>query len=257
MKKQKLAEPLKNCIPEDILEKIFSKRWQFKEEGLAWVEKEISQISSKKEDAIDIIVSSIGVINYTLKAKVAQITLKSFKILSSILKVRTEKISTKSEMVMYIDNILYYTIEKISDNNKKIKEEAEKIFLELCNSPIFGLQICIASLVKLFDQKKQNQLPKITNIRLKLLEKIIEIYKSNSEINISIISDFVIKNLNNSNLDVRNTAQNLVKLIIKIMGEDKIKDKMLAWDKEYRTKLKLDSVEEPKNKKNLKQIPKK
>lgn len=240
------------------MEKIFDKRWQLKEQGLAWVEREISQIASKKDDAINIIVSSIGVINYTLKTKIAQITLKSFKILSSILKMKTEKISTKSEMVMYIDNILYYTIEKISENNKKINEEAEKMFLEYCNSPIFGLPICITSLVKVFDEKKQNQLPKIIIIRLKLLEKIIGILKSNSELNLSIIYDFVIKNLRHSNLEVRNISEQVIKSIIKIMGEDdKIKDKLRNWDKNYREILKLDSIEEPKKKKNPNEIKKK
>ena len=92
-KNQKLAEPLKICIPEEVLEKIFSKRWQFKEECLTWVEKEISQLSNKKEDFLNYYVCFFGVVNYTLKDKISQLVLKSLKVLSSLLNLHNVKVT--------------------------------------------------------------------------------------------------------------------------------------------------------------------
>ena len=247
-KNQKLAEPLKACIPEEILEKIFSKKWQFKEEGLNWVEKEITQISNKKEDFLNFYVSFFGVVHHTLKDKISQITVKSYKILNNLLKMQSVKVTGKSEMNMYVDNILIYVIEKISENNKKIKEASENMFLELCKSPVMGLQLCINSLIKFFDKKQQNVLPKVLVTRLKLLEKLILIYKMNSDMNFNMISDFIIRNLENSNQEVRNTAQLVMKVLIKTVGEDKLRPHLMAWNPNYLEVLKLEINETEENK---------
>lgn len=259
-KNQKLAEPLKICIPEEILEKIFSKRWQFKEEGLNWVETQISRLSPTKEDFLNLYVSFFGVLNYTLKDKITQIIMKSMKILISLLKIQTGKIAGKNEMVMYLDNILVYVIEKISESNKTIKEISETTFFELCKSSAVGLQLSINSLIKCIDQKKQNLLPKLIVVRLKLLEKLIEIYKMNSDMNFTLISEFIIRNLDYSNQDVRNTAQEVLKALIKTSGEDKIKPLLLSWNQNYYEILRLDpsdndrikKIRKPNNGKKLK-----
>jgi len=250
-KNQKLAEPLKICIPEEILEKIFSKRMQFKEEGLAWVEKELAQLSPKKDDFINYYVSFLGVVNYTLKDKISQIVLKALNVLSSLLKLQNAKVTGKSEMIMYIDNILTYVIEKISDNNKKIIEASENMFFELCKSQVVGLSLCLNSLIKVYDQKKQTQLPKFLVIRLKLLQKLIGIYKMNGDMNFNMISDFVIRNLDHSSLEVRNVAQEVTKSMIKVVGEEKMMPLLMAWNQNYQEVLRLGSEEsQGKNDKN-------
>ena len=248
-KNQKLAEPLKICIPEEVLEKIFSKRWQFKEEGLAWVEKEISQLSNKKEDFLNYYVCFFGVVNYTLKDKISQLVLKSLKVLSSLLNLHNIKVTGKSEMMMYQDNILTYVMEKISDNNKKVAEISESMFLELCKSPVFGLQLSINTLIKAFDQKNKTQLPKFLVIRLKLLQKLLGIYKTSPELNFTLVSDFVIRNLDHSSLEVRNVAQEVTKTLIKVAGEEKMVPLLLAWNQNYEEVLKLGKGKNEKTKK--------
>ena len=249
-KNQKLAEPLKICIPEEVLEKIFSKRWQFKEEGLTWVEKEISQLSNKKEDFLNYYVCFFGVVNYTLKDKISQLVLKSLKVLSSLLNLHNVKVTGKSEMMMYQDNILTYVMEKISDNNKNVAERSEAMFLELCKSPVFGLILSINTLIKAFDQKNKTQLPKFLVIRLKLLQKLLGIYKTSPELNFTLVSDFVIRNLDHSSLEVRNVAQEVTKTLIKMAGEEKMVPLLLAWNQNYEEVLKLGKGNNEKTKKS-------
>jgi len=76
---------------EAITRKIFSKTWQFREEGLAEVENMINL--GRIQDEARAFVNSIGAIRYTIGDKMAQVAQKSMNFLITVCNMMNPNIS--------------------------------------------------------------------------------------------------------------------------------------------------------------------
>jgi len=75
--------------------KIFSRTWQYREEGIQAIEQQLLNDSSIDEE--DGFVQGVGVVAYTLKDKMAQVAQKAMSFLSNLLKNMSPNLGASSQ----------------------------------------------------------------------------------------------------------------------------------------------------------------
>jgi hypothetical protein len=162
---------------------------------------------------------TLGAVRYTLSDKIANVSLKSMSLLGLLLKsVPTTKSSLKADSVEYLQSILLLLLEKIGDNNARVREIAEQSFLMLAKSEIVGPGPAVTSLLKTNKEKSVSQ--KHTIGRLNLLTSIVEDFRIDDfSVPFQPLVDYAIIGFTNSNSDIRNAAYNLLMAIYGCVGE--------------------------------------
>ncbi|CAD8188747.1 unnamed protein product [Paramecium pentaurelia] len=213
------AEPLIPILTEEFCQKIFSKQWGAREDGLKWLEDQIgrpTQVNS--QDPSIFFLSSIASINYTLGDKVAAVSIRSLSVLQSLLaKYPKIKINKSAEFNEHIDGILQSLMEKLGEQRK---ESAENAFLQMADHPSVGPAICVQHLIKGFvgKSKLQSSTKHIVG-RLAMLTELVKKYEiNNANMPYQPIVDFAVKLLDDKNEPIRTQAILLLVEVYKFTG---------------------------------------
>lgn len=224
----KLAEPLIPVIGEDLARKIFSKTWNLREDGLRILEQECGLEGRSKvinfSDPGNAFTAFMGVVNYTISDKIGQVSQRSMSFLQKILSKEPKSVGNRGELNAFIDGVIMGLLDKIGDNNAKVRQQAENSFISMTNSALVTCSYCVQALVK----NPTGNNTKLKNInstkhvlaRLGLLRQIIQEYKiANQNVPYNNVITYVIDKLENSNADIRQAAFNIIVDIYGIVGE--------------------------------------
>ena len=222
IQQEKFAEPFIHILGENICKQIFSKTWNFREEGLGKIQTELSKGSSSEIfgeiENTDIYTAVLGAIRYTIGDKIAQVTLKAMGLLGLLLKnLSPSRSSLRGEVAEYIQSCLASLLDKIGDNNARVREIAEQTYLMLARSEIVGSGLAVQAILRPNKEKSVSQKHNIG--RLNLLVAIVEEFRiDNSSVPFQPIVDYAITGFTNSNSDIRNAAYSLLMSIYKCVG---------------------------------------
>ena len=223
VQQSKQAEPFVHIIGEDLCRKIFSKNWQFREEGLDTIQSEIIKDGSSELfgqfESPDIYTGVLGAIRYTVGDKVAKVSLKSMGLLGVLLnQIPPSRSFIRGEASEYLQTTLVFLLDKIGDNNPRVSEIAEQSFLILAKSDIIGIGPAVQLILKPNKEKSASQKHNLG--RLNLLMSLVEEYQiDNSLIPFQPVVDYAITGFSNSNSEIRNAAYNLLMVIYGCTGE--------------------------------------
>lgn len=222
----KLCEGFIDVITERCCEQIFSKNWPQREEGLKFLENELNRPTTiHADDAASLFQAIFAVVNYTIGDKISQVSQRSLSLLMNLLAKPTPKFSPRNEMTTYIDNVLIVLLDKIGDNNARVKELAENAFLALANNPIITCQSCVNALIRGIQgekNKKSNSFRHLAGRLNVLLEFVRNFGINNANVPFQSTVDFAIKGLDHQNPEVRNAAIALLVEIYRIVGDHKL-----------------------------------
>ena len=222
----KLCENFIDILSEKCCEQLFSRNWPVREEGLKFLDNELSRPTIVRcEDSSALFQAYFAAIHYTIGDKVFQVSQRAVSLLLNLLAKPTPKFSPKNEMISFIDNVLGVLLEKVGDNNVRMKELAENAFLALANNPVITCQNCVNALIKGLQGEKNKKAASFRHLagRLNVLLEIIRSFGvNNANVPFTQSVEFAIKNLENSNPEVRNAAIGVLIEIHKIVGESKL-----------------------------------
>lgn len=235
-KEQKLdklsAETLKLCenfidiLTERCCEQLFSRNWPSREEGLKFIESELSRPTViRAENPGDLFQACFAAVNYTINDKIVQVSQRSLSLLLNLLSKPTPKFSPRSELSAYIENVLSVLLEKVGENNARIKELTESAFLALANSPIVSCASCVNALIRGVQGEKSKKASSFRHLagRLGVLLEIVRNFGvNNANVPFQSTVEFALKNLDHQNPEVRNACIALLVEIYKIVGENKL-----------------------------------
>ena len=154
-----VSRPLIQAFGEQVVRKIFSKTWQFRDEGLNDVEQMV--MGREVSDEAKGFVNAIGAVRYTLGDKMAQVAQKSMTVLINLCKGSTPTINNsnlKGELYSYTEPILSILSDKIGDNLVKVRSLAEDSMIAMAEHPSFGLSPVLTTLFRStqVSEKKEN-----------------------------------------------------------------------------------------------------
>ena len=222
----KLVENIIDIITDKCCEKLFSKNWVLREEGLKFLESELDRPTLiKAEDSASLFQAIFSAINFTIGDKISQVSQRSISLLLNLLSKPTPKFNAKNEMNSSIDNVLGVLLEKIGDNNARVKELAENAFLAMANNPFITCQSCVNALIRGLQGEKNKKSASFRHIagRLTVLLELVKNFGiNNANVPFASTVDFAVKNLDHSNPEVRNASIALLVEIYKIVGDQKL-----------------------------------
>ena len=221
----KLAEPLIPVIGEELACKVFSKSWNNREDALRTIDSDLSAGAKSrvinKSDNAAVFVALMGVAAHTINDKVAQVVLKSLGLLQTLLSQQPPNISSKAEVLSYIEGVMTGLLEKIGDNNARVKELADQVFMAMAYNPIVTSAACVNALTKPANAKnKTANSTKHIVARLNLLTQLVSEFKINTkEVPYQPVVSFAVEKLENSSPEVRTAASKLLVEIYGIVGD--------------------------------------
>ena len=218
------AEPLVPFLGEDICRKIFSKNWNAREEGMTTLETETTRDSGvlNSQDPGALFAAVMGAVSYTVSDKIIQVSQKSMTLLTTLLNKPPPKIHNKQELLTYVDSTSTGLLEKIGDNNPRNREMAEECYMQMARHKLVTCNFCVMQLLKNTSVGKHKTTNSTRHVvaKLGLLRQIIrEFGINNSEVPYTPVVDYVVRNLENSNVDIRTSASNLIIDIYKLVGD--------------------------------------
>ena len=164
----------------------------------------------------------MGAVSYTINDKIGQVCQKSMNTLILLMERQAPKISSKTELVVYTESTINKTLEKVGDNNARIREQAEQCFMAMVRNPIVSCNLCVNLLVKQTGPTSKNKIANSTRhiiAKLGLLRQIIKEFNiNNTDVPFNSVVDYVVKNLENSNVDIRTASFNILVDIYTLVG---------------------------------------
>ncbi len=133
----KASQPLIDIFGEQVVRKLFSKTWQFREEALNIIEEEAVN-NGRNYDSDELFVNSIGAVRFTIQDKMAQVLQRSIQLVQSVCECYPQvnfDSSMKTNFNIYSDVIISNLIDKIADNLQKVRQKAEDALIALCAHP--------------------------------------------------------------------------------------------------------------------------
>jgi len=219
----KFAEPLIPVLGEDLGCKLFSKSWNNREDALKVIEQEISGRARYINDGDPgaVFVAVMGAISYTINDKINQVVIKSMSVLQTLLSQEPPYISSKNELMSYIEGVMNGLLEKIGDNNARTRETAENGLLSMARHPVVTCSFCVNALVKTINPTKHKTSGSIKHIvaRLNTLRQLVQEFKINTkDVPYQPVVEYAVEKLENSAPEVRQAASHLLVDIYSIVG---------------------------------------
>lgn len=227
-----MVEPLIPYLGEEICHKLISKVWAEKQEGLQELNEELKKSQSdklKNDDPAGLFIAVIGAVTATIVDKIMQVSQRSMNVLQTLLSRPTPKITSRSELSIYLDQTTAALIDKSGDTNHRVREHAEACYMLMCKNPVVSCYYCVTQLIKntrLGNHKIANS-TRHTVAKLGLLRQIIKEFGiNNNDVPYAPIVEYVVGNIENSNAEIRNGAFNATVDIYRQVG-DKIRESLM------------------------------
>jgi centrosomal protein CEP104 len=222
VQQSKQSEPFIHILGEDLCKKIFSRTWQFREEGLGEIQNELSKGDSSnlfgESEVTDVYTGVLGSVRYTIGDKIAQVSLKAMGLLAALIKnLPIPKSSLRGDSSEYLQAVLPLLLDKIGDNNPRVRETAEQSYMMLAKSDFIGPGLSVQTILKPMKEKSTSQKHNLG--RLNLLVSMVEEFRiDNSYVPFQPIVDYALTSFTNSNSEIRNAAYNLLMVIYGCVG---------------------------------------
>jgi hypothetical protein len=153
-----------------------------------------------------VFVAAFGIISKASQDKIAQVALASMLLAIKLCKVIYPKLNLKNDFDLnrYVEKTCLGMMDKIGDNNSRLREKTEEAALAISSQPSVGPSVIIGSIVSKANVKKQaaNSVKHIFG-KLSLLKKAIEIHKVKG-VSWEQCIQYAISNLQHSASEIRN-----------------------------------------------------
>jgi hypothetical protein len=168
-------------------------------------------------------VATFGACSYTINDKIAQVCMQSMKTLNTVIDtLKCNKVSNP-EYNSYLEQILVGLMIKIGDSKTQMRELAEETVMNIAKCTNIGPNAIVTYFIR------THGVPKVTNdfkhlkARLHSLTNLVKSFGvGNAEIPLNPVIDFAVRNIENSNNDVRQAAVELIVESFKIVGNAKL-----------------------------------
>lgn len=155
------------------MKKFFSKTWQLREEALTDCEEAIHD-GQNDEDAV--FSASLGITLRALEDKIKQVNQKGMEFLNVLL---SSQLQSNSASPMELNGIIDILLEKLGENNQRIRDKAAECLLLFCNNPNVGASFVIDRITKGQIKKTAATSTKHIAGRLGLLERVLRNFDVN------------------------------------------------------------------------------
>ena len=206
---------------EETLTKLFSPKWQERDEELIHIEKMVkNQSEIKTTDKVGAFLAFLGAASFALSDNVNHVAQSGFNLLWAALESDPGKIQGRSELSQYCD----FTFQSLLEKMNKFTEKSEKSFLLLCKTQAVGAGPVIHFLSDSHSNPKIINSHKHLSLRIQMLKTVITTYKVGSpDISLNSVTDIALKNVEHPSKDVRAASLGLLEEIYKQIGEKKFK----------------------------------
>lgn len=219
----KFADPLIGILGEDICRRLFSKTWQFREEALQQIDTELQNGASSElfggRDNTTVFTAIEGAIRHTICDPVAQVSLRAMNLQRQLLSsFEPSRTTVNGEAKEYLSYILTGLLEKVGDNNLRVRDNAEQCYLMLARSEIVGPGPAAQQVLKPSKDTKTSSQKHLIG-RLSILNSLVKDYRiDNSTLPYQPVLDYALTGFKHSSQDVRNAAYNLLLTIYASVG---------------------------------------
>eukprot|EP00003_Mantamonas_plastica_P011575 TRINITY_DN2132_c0_g1_i2.p1 TRINITY_DN2132_c0_g1~~TRINITY_DN2132_c0_g1_i2.p1 ORF type:complete len:384 (-),score=130.87 TRINITY_DN2132_c0_g1_i2:90-1241(-) len=216
--KDKLADvqPWINVFDQYTVQCLLSKNWKLREHGVKQIQKAIHSSSS----SMALVSEVTGKILSTLiaKDKNAFVFIACATLLQDIVDVAGTQLSAK-ELQTDMAESIPHMVNKLGDNNTKVRNASSQALLHLCAHNRFGSTIIAAEVLKPMKNMKS---PKPVQGRLDLLLTLIPQYGLDNQNGIETqqVMTLILKCFDHANGNIRKTAQAVTIEIYKIIGPE-------------------------------------
>jgi len=219
----KLAEPLIPIIGDELARKVFSKSWNNREEALKILEGDLTGRPQyiNNTDTGAVFVAYMGAIAFTINDKVNQVVLNSLSLLQTLISKPPPHVPSKNELMSYVDGVVTGLLEKIGDNNARVRETSESVLLGMADHPLVTCNFVVTSLTKNVNPTKHKTTGSIKHIvaRLNILRELVSKYRINTkEVPYQPVIEYAVDKLENSAPEVRQAASHLIVDIYRVVG---------------------------------------
>lgn len=201
---------------------IFSKTWSLRDDALELLKKELLTGNRKFiliDDFEQIALNTLSLCGYIVNDNIVQVSIKAIDLINSAVSIFPDQFKAeKAHVTNIIHSCLQNLLEKLSDNNQKVKQGAEDCIINLSKHPSIGFNLIIFEIIK-NNAKKQTIAAKFTQAKLNILSILVRINSLNPEIS-KVIIDYAISNVKNSSNEVRSSAFSLLVEVYKHMGKE-------------------------------------
>ena len=224
----RFADPLIPFLNEEICKKLFSKNWALREEALKIIGTELHNPETtilNMNDPNALYVAILGAISFTITDNINQVSQRAMKLLQDNLKFM-KQIPVKSEFQTYLDSTLTNLLEKIGEQNIRIRDQGISCFMDLARNPIISCNIVITTIIKPSNptKHKTDNSPKHLIGKLMLMKQMINEFKiNNHDIPLNSVVEYLEDKLDNPHSDIRAWAVSLFGDIFRAIGGEKLK----------------------------------
>ena len=223
-----MAEPLVHYQSEGICKGLFSKNWNYRENALKLIADEILRGSRSErlnfDDQAGLFVAIFGACSNLINDKISQVGLQAMRTITTAIDyVQPPKVHGNQEYNSYLDGIILAMMVKCGDSKTQIKELALDTTLKMATCNNIGANIIASYFIKTAGiPKVANDFKHLTQRQHVLSEFVKQFGVGNQDVPLNPLIEFAIKNLENSNNDVRVAAHNLIVECYKVVGSGKI-----------------------------------
>jgi hypothetical protein len=219
---KKTTDPYTGIFEVSLLQMLFSKTWNLREEGLDILETEISSkqyenilIDNKERIAINV----CGLVSHLIPDKIAQVSQKAMCGIETALWSHPSEItSDKPTFTNNIDTIITHLLQKSGDNQVKLRNQSEETLLSISEHPSVT-PFHVSSHIIRASQKKTKLSTKHVTARLNLLASIVRKHGADKKvIPLDGVVQYALEGVKNKEQDIRNPAYTLLGLIYGSIG---------------------------------------
>lgn len=224
-----LCSPFLGLLGDEICNKLFHDKWQKRELGLLELENRVFQDEDFKKtlrqnnNTLSQIFKLFAVL---CKDKVIKIVIMALELLKKLLFLDALRDKTFGHELQHLDNLLESLMERIGDNCLKIHQNSREIYWLIVkktesktHNP--GVLVILKSLEK--ENNKNNGSLRHMEERMKLLNELIKNQTNLSEILLSNVANFLLKNIEHQKNTIRDVVFKGLENIKSSYGEQKLK----------------------------------
>ena len=220
---KKIAQQFFGVFELPLLEMCFSGTWQLRDKALGYLQEEVIKRQYKYiliEDRAKIIACCIGLGGFLIEDKISQVSMKAMSMIETCCSFHEDPIDTqKQEFNAFADQAILSLIDRLGNNQPKVRAAAEHAMMSMCAHPSVGPWHAALVIVKGKQGKVMQNSMKHIQGKLNILTKLIEefgIDQSNTMLN-SIIK-YGIDGVKHNHNDIRNAGYGLLVEIYKNIG---------------------------------------
>lgn len=206
----KLAQPLIPVLGEYTIKKLFSKNWANRENAIIETEDYLSSNSDP-----DTVTAALGVAAQGIQDKIGQVVLRTFDLLNVILAAHQEP--APSDAGFFLDEIISNLINRVGDNNARIRDKSLETGIEFSAHPMVGHSLIIDHLTRKSAKKSAASVRQQAG-KYKLLHEILINTPISKPAEQKSCLNFSIEGFKNSSKDIRDNAYNCIIELYRVMG---------------------------------------